>query len=315
MRKHAVTLGLYDCPVTKSDRFSVYDCRIGGFPIFPIDGYDKILESLCCSICGCKMYFLLQIYCPTEEKERFIYVFCCNKFKCSLNGEKGWKIVKISLDFCKGITNTEELAPITFDKEVSLNELNDLFDKKLQTVKQVPSTPIDLPSFQCSSYPNQYEGHFIYVKEETKEKKESSSEFANVPISNGQDNELDNFFDNFSSVSQIPEEYKKFQKIIAKNPTQLLRYDINGEPLKVIPPRSDVVTNDLVCSCGKKKRFECQLISTIISVLNCESSIYTGVENDSLTESYGMDWDSVKIYTCPDDCSSISFESCIVDKL
>ena len=69
----------------------------------------------------------------------------------------------------------------------------------------------------------------------------------------------------------------------------------------------------LFCSCGATKRFEFQLIPTVISVLKCEDSKYTGVDNSSFSESLGMDWESVCIYTCSMDCKNICIEFCTVE--
>eukprot|EP00981_Chlorochromonas_danica_P010624 scaffold3290_cov165-Ochromonas_danica.AAC.67 len=69
---------------------------LGGQPIWhSIEGTPSSLEDLICQVCGDsqKIVQVAQVYAPTEEIDRSLYIFCCNKRSCSLKQE-GWKVIR-----------------------------------------------------------------------------------------------------------------------------------------------------------------------------------------------------------------------------
>lgn len=341
-----VVLGLYDGEVTKEDELGLtaYDSKLGGHPIFPSKPDQSLLDSLKCSKCKSNLYFLLQIYCPTYEKDRFIFVFCCNRNDCSREGKEGWKIFRFVKDLSGSMeelktTNGESLdlnkTECLFDSKVTIDDLNDLLEHNfsIQNTKSVP--PIN-ESFMTDSYhftdlPAQYDAHLIYIEDEQIDKKREKERMITISydISTESDPQLDAFFDSFGIAATLSEEYKNFQKVLSYNPSQLLRYQLNGIPLSIEPNQQFDCGN---CKCGGKRRFEFQIISTVISVLDCENDKYTGgsssefchsstalggkkgksAGHSDFSKSNAMDWESVYIFTCENDCNTNILEECIV---
>ncbi len=86
------------------------------------------------------------------------------------------------------------------------------------------------------------------------------------------DPQLDAFFDSFGIAATLSEEYKNFQKILSYNPSQLLRYQLNGIPLSIEPNQQ---FDCGIAKCGGKRRFEFQLFQQSFQFLDCENDKYT----------------------------------------
>jgi hypothetical protein len=70
-----------------------FNSKIGGSPLWLTKCPDtNLLTSTSCSQCKKNMIFALQIYAPTEDFERALYVYCCPS-SCATQSY-GWKVLK-----------------------------------------------------------------------------------------------------------------------------------------------------------------------------------------------------------------------------
>jgi pre-rRNA-processing protein TSR4 len=107
--------------------------------------------------------------------------------------------------------------------------------------------------------------------------------------------------------SSLDKTFQKFSDRIAQNPEQVLRYEFRGEPLLysgtdgvasrfVVPHgKSGAVRGIPRCeSCGARRAFELQLVPGLIYELE--------KEDDSLELDDGMEWGTVLVGTCVNNC-------------
>jgi hypothetical protein len=85
---------LLGVPVTSKESVaSCYSSKIGGSPLWiSSDANVRAHIPKSCSHCNKNMLFALQIYAPTEDLERALYVYCCPS-SCATQSY-GWKILK-----------------------------------------------------------------------------------------------------------------------------------------------------------------------------------------------------------------------------
>jgi len=86
---------------------------------------------------------------------------------------------------------------------------------------------------------------------------------------------------------------QKFQQRLARSPKQILRHAWGGSPLWMSPPPSEVTDGlwPLPCRCGAPRKFELQLMPTILYTLHQTSQ--TRLSDD---------WGGAVVYTCAADC-------------
>lgn len=99
-----------------------YTSKIGGSPLWISDEMksQRHVNSMCCSHCQKEMRYVLQIYAPTDDLERALYVYCCPS-SCATRSN-GWGVVK---------DQTFKERNTKIDKEQE--KLSSLVDKTLRT--------------------------------------------------------------------------------------------------------------------------------------------------------------------------------------
>jgi len=91
----------------------------------------------------------------------------------------------------------------------------------------------------------------------------------------------------------------KFQRRIERSPAQAIRYSWGGQPLWMAPPARELAAGTWPppCTrCGAARIFELQLLPTLLSQLRSAWP----KESPGLA----MDWGTVVIYTCGEDCAA-----------
>jgi pre-rRNA-processing protein TSR4 len=95
-----------------------------------------------------------------------------------------------------------------------------------------------------------------------------------------------------------------FQDRLRRASRQVVRYARGGVPLWSIPSESsgEPLWNVSPCSCGAKRIFECQLLPSLLHVLQVDK--HSGASESGIGNlmSTGMNWGSVAVFTCPDSC-------------
>lgn len=115
----------------------------------------------------------------------------------------------------------------------------------------------------------------------------------------------------------------KLEKRLRVAPEQIIRYCVGGEPLWIATPnerthpelyklvaaqeRYGPAANVTPCPrCKSPRKFECQLLSTLTSLLATESTTEEGIEGKEEKErkegKRNMFWGTAVIYTCSQDC-------------
>ncbi|XP_055917958.1 programmed cell death protein 2 [Eupeodes corollae] len=83
--------------------------------------------------------------------------------------------------------------------------------------------------------------------------------------------------------------FRNFKSQVAKNPSQILRYDIGGEPLWIADPAKTVGTNIEIppCpNCSAPRQFEFQIMPQMLNYLKDDN----------------IDWGVLAVYTCKNSC-------------
>lgn len=91
--------------------------------------------------------------------------------------------------------------------------------------------------------------------------------------------------------------FQNFQDVIARAPTQILRYAFASQPLwpTASPPTSKGLS---MCSCGAAFVFELQLLGTCLHYLRPDKHIRDGQEEA------GMSFKTIALFTCSADCTT-----------
>lgn len=108
-------------------------------------------------------------------------------------------------------------------------------------------------------------------------------------------------------INGYSKEFKKFSQFVGQYPTQIIRYEWNGEPLYYSKPNLDSKVNDCQ-NCGSKRVFEFQLMPFLHSFIDKDSGDLKDLKKSL------EDWETVIIYSCLKDCSQgkVSEEIAIV---
>ncbi|KAK3745516.1 hypothetical protein QZH41_009913 [Actinostola sp. cb2023] len=85
-------------------------------------------------------------------------------------------------------------------------------------------------------------------------------------------------------------QFRIFKKRIAREPEQILRYNLGGQPLWVSGDHQPSVSDIPKCLCGADRQFEFQIMPQLLNHL--------GV--DSIQDS--IDWGTIAVYTCTKNC-------------
>ena len=87
-------------PATATSTATCYTSKVGGAPLWMTDrsGRDRVgggdgeSALLKCGKCQKTLMFVMQIYAPTDDLERALYMFCCPS-SCATQSE-GWRVMK-----------------------------------------------------------------------------------------------------------------------------------------------------------------------------------------------------------------------------
>ena len=267
----------------------LYSSKLGGYAIWPSKNHPK---SSC--ECGEYMALVFQAYCPIKDDfDRFLYAFCCLdcvKFKV-FRVKKANKTISSSVPPVKSTG-----CNFSFDPSASDDELEKAMES-LSIKKDLSSHVQGEQEEECffeQSYSCQFHVKPLYVCEEELKlvSKSNSNNYKVECDSKGLKAECyeDARPKHFSKL------FEKFHSRISQNPSQILRYDLQGIPLN-----TQIIPSIPACPCGSKRIFEMQLIGTAIYFLK-------GLDTDKL------DFSTILIYTCKNDCDLHSEEVAIVQK-
>lgn len=296
-------------PVTKSKRLFV-DNFIGGRPYFSPKLPQELIDTsftrqrLTCGTCQRIISFIAQIAAHIDDdNDRVIHVFACVSKSCS---DKKWLVTRtkspaIEFDSHTGsngkdddwLSDEDEWEDAPADTQPDRNLIgNDEIEESLAL------NGIDVNTFQA---------FFLIVDDEkflleSDSKLSASSAGTKLDINDFPDQDIGPVSDAYERflIPGTDQVSNKFIRRISKFPSQVIRYDLNGQPL--LNKTTKVTPSD--CGiCGSRRRFELQLTPGLIIALSLnQDSEKRGDSGDG--DSVELDFGTVLIYTCENDCGS-----------
>ena len=201
-----VQLGFAEEPKKGDFDLKNFPSKIGGLPVWLLPLSNNISETFFICSCGENLSFLLQLYCPLEDKDnsfhRMIYVFFC---------QKCWK----KKDLVKVLRiNLPEKSSI-YDGEDILNINKIINDETIKKVNEILKKFI-LDEFFISTAPERKEASKLYIDfySNAEEKSINSSDGSNNNI---QDKDMEEEII-FNNVKEEKEYDNMVQNYLKENP-------------------------------------------------------------------------------------------------
>ena len=201
-----VQLGFAEEPKKGDFDLKNFPSKIGGLPVWLLPLSNNISETFFICSCGENLSFLLQLYCPLEDKDnsfhRMIYVFFC---------QKCWK----KKDLVKVLRiNLPEKSSI-YDGEDILNINKIINDETIKKVNEILKKFI-LEEFFISTAPERKEASKLYLDfySNAEEKSINSSDGSN---NNLQDKDMEEEII-FNNVKEEKEYDNMVQNYLKENP-------------------------------------------------------------------------------------------------
>ena len=201
-----VQLGFAEEPKKGDFDLKNFPSKIGGLPVWLLPLSNNISETFFICSCGENLSFLLQLYCPLEDKDnsfhRMIYVFFC---------QKCWK----KKDLVKVLRiNLPEKSSI-YDGEDILNIYKIINDETIKKVNEILKKFI-LEEFFISTAPERKEASKLYLDfySNAEEKSINSSDGSNNNI---QDKDMEEEII-FNNVKEEKEYNNMIQNYLKENP-------------------------------------------------------------------------------------------------
>ena len=201
-----VQLGFAEEPKKGDFDLKNFPSKIGGLPVWLLPLSNNISETFFICSCGENLSFLLQLYCPLEDKDnsfhRMIYVFFC---------QKCWK----KKDLVKVLRiNLPEKSSI-YDGEDILNINKIINDETIKKVNEILKKFI-LEEFFISTAPERKEASKLYLDfySNAEEKSINSSDCSNNNI---QDKDMEEEII-FNNVKEEKEYDNMVQNYLKENP-------------------------------------------------------------------------------------------------
>jgi len=324
--QHSVDLGFAEKFLKNINSSTLlYPSKLGGKPGWLSFNNLPTSRKITCGNCTETLVFLCQIYAPVTIKDdhfhRIIYVFCCKNGPCSktLNFLKAYRALKLESEEDLSANSPDELVKEKTCKllnQLNLCDLCGIFgDKKCSLCSDIAycckqHQTIDWKSHKqlCKRKDEKqvkeiarnylFKEYEIVIEQEPCEEKEDSFAYEEKKYEEylGKTNTGNNNMMSDTESKKIKETptddvFLTFKQRIEREPEQVIRYDLGGEPLWVsqenVPQANDIPS----CSCGAKRQFEIQILPQMLN--------YLGVE----TTADSLDWGTLCVYTCVDNCS------------
>ena len=201
-----VQLGFAEEPKKGDFDLKNFPSKIGGLPVWLLPLSNNISETFFICSCGENLSFLLQLYCPLEDKDnsfhRMIYVFFCQK--CWKKKDLV-KVLRINLPEKSSIYDGEDI--------LNINKINN--DETIKKVNEILKKFI-LEEFFISTAPERKEASKLYLDfySNAEEKSINSSDGSNNNI---QDKDMEEEII-FNNVKEEKEYDNMIQNYLKENP-------------------------------------------------------------------------------------------------
>ena len=281
-----------DETTTRRERFP---SKAGGAPAWldPVRvPYDEELRAED----GETLDFLLQVYAPVDEEptafHRTVYVFASSSGG-ETHGPRGCRAFRGQLPRENAYYAWDPLPEGMLGRELSREEADarrarcDRWDVSARECEAEMRAP-------TKTYP-EYE---LVVETEERDEMEASEAMKYVNGTGGEDMTADDVEEiEAEVVNKDMEQLATFHVMLKNDPDQVLRYCPEPGAKPVWPSVTHAPNTDVIpcCErCGAPRKFEFQILPTIISQL--------GVDAES---DYALDFGSVAVYTCSKSCAPV----------
>ncbi|EDR25875.1 programmed cell death protein, putative [Entamoeba dispar SAW760] len=260
----------------------------------------KKVPNNVCPHCQKPMLFMLQLYAPLEMAQsyhRVFYLFHCPfclKFTV-LRNQLPEGTLYDKEDFCESIVTEEQCVICGFPSSTHCPDcttpyccsLHCLYDREEHKLKCGQVLQRKLGGERNKAKPQKSASEYLIVTEPENELVEKEDvQLKKVIETMHPDNEDLGIKE--SDLQQSDPVWIKFNTKIAKDPSQVLRYQFNGKPLWI--KSNDIPQHPPSCPrCGKQCVFEWQLLPQFIYATNLDIEL-------------NIDYGTIVVYSCPDSC-------------
>jgi len=307
-----------------------YPSKLGGRPAWLQWESLPNQEQLKCGNCDRQMIFLCQIYVPTDLPKnggegraklyhRTLYLFCCGQGACSKfpSFAKVFRAERLQCDdepdyensehsddelvrMCEKLESTHNLCNLCGchgDKVCSschqvmyCSKEHQAIDWKFQH-KQHCQNSVNSSFRSLRKHPLLFTEHEIVIEAEPPAKPVSNNiQYTHKDATKPTDKQLEKDLLKLQN-QKADETFADFRERIDREPEQIIRYDLGGQPLWVSKDGQLCVDDIPDCRlCGGKRQFEFQVLPQLINYLGVETTV------DSI------DWGTMCVYTCAENC-------------
>ena len=266
---------------------SKFQDQLGGVALLPHNASPR------CAHCQKPLYLLTQFK-STVAYPRYIWVFGCNTLKCMNHG---------GLVCFRYIEPARQVTTVVQKSGFSTNwddEEEDSFS--FQTVQYQTSANQDI---QVEWYTNEtsFPGYLLEFDDSPDGELDLDHEkrlYEEYQKNNPMDVVVDQGEWNGEAYESTPDAIKyftKFSERMQRDPQACVWYEFNGKPQWYAPPISVPP-----CACGARRVFEFQLLPSLLQLLKVDAHNMIKVNLEDLLEASGMDWSTVLIFVCEQDC-------------
>lgn len=285
--------------------------KIGGSPIFPynsidIDELESALESLRCKHCKSECMLVFQINSPIDDLpvDRVLQVYACVKNDCSRHSWFSMRCMfkKTSNKEAKIMKSESENLKLVNDKvygSVVICQQKTFFEPHFVSVIEEPTGRENFAKNNLEALKLASKYTDPDLKPAPIEAKYKNLKNYKPPQPPASLNDLDDFEKfQLENLYRGDKDMYRYYKRLARYQAQVVRYDWEGEPLLNSNKIKFQIQNCPTCSA--KRKFEFQLMSTLINYLKPLSET-TQFDRESL------DFSSIITHSCSKNCCSNAF--------
>eukprot|EP00672_Neobodo_designis_P022319 CAMPEP_0174848708 /NCGR_PEP_ID=MMETSP1114-20130205/13678_1 /TAXON_ID=312471 /ORGANISM="Neobodo designis, Strain CCAP 1951/1" /LENGTH=372 /DNA_ID=CAMNT_0016083013 /DNA_START=33 /DNA_END=1151 /DNA_ORIENTATION=+ len=300
-------LAVFDGYLALSDDLLSSVTKLGGRPAF-LPGREtgaaaEVLSKAVCGRCKGPMFLVAQCYCPLRDnKNRMMYVFACNKACCTVFPDDAWRAFTVQCDFEDPALDDEEAADLNRLPQPDGALKKTMFPPVATAIEEEPEgEEIEQTELEKRM---QAQAEAQEAVDESAAATASDSDGEGKPQGPRKDKgdatraELEELEEKVDLKNkQLDEYYEEFRSRVARLPQQVLRYQINGEPIFMNPERTIAAKIPPCRKCGGPQCMEMQIMPTAIFYLRAAACAPEGGSD-------GMDFATVTVYHCAKSCEA-----------
>jgi hypothetical protein len=279
--REPMMLAVFDGYMRQADDHLTSVTKLGGRPAFLNDMKSTIAKQVLgraqCKRCNGALFLLAQCYCPLRDGfNRMMYVFACNKARCCEYPAESWCAFSVQRD--------EEDPAVLAEDEEDFQRLDE--PEKL--------TKLAFPS--VATFVEEEPDKETIVQTDVEKEMQRMAEVNANTDQNIKETDLEELEQNVDLKDKATDEYyEKFRSRVARMPSQVLRYQVNGMPIFMNPDKTIDVSIPPCTACGGPCSMELQVMPTALYYLKAAQCAPEGGSD-------GLDFATATVYTCARRC-------------